>query len=319
MDTIHMQYMELRKAVKRTKMLRLFLAGVSGSGKTYTSLAVGTALAKLDGDKPVVLFDTEASSAELYADRFDFLTAQITAPYEPQKFIDALQVAGAAGAGVVIIDSISHAWNGAGGLLEMVDAFSRQDSGRRGNAFTNGWSKATPIQQKLFEAILRAPFHVIVTARSKTEYAIQKDEKGRDVPVKIGMAPVQRADVEYEFDVMLDMDIDHVGRVTKSRLAGVADKVFVKPGADLAAMLYNELQGEPVDSVPAELMQRLNELGAIVYGAEWRTPAHEKQTAEWASKGVVHAIDALSANEVKALVQALERKQKQAAPEKVAA
>lgn len=312
--------MQLQKAVKRTKLLRLFIAGVSGSGKTYTALAVGTALAKLDGDKPVVLFDTEASSAELYADRFDFLTGQIEAPYEPQKYIDALKVAADAGAGVVIIDSISHAWNGAGGLLEMVDAFSRSDSGRRGNAFTNGWSKATPIQQKLFEAILRAPFHVIVTARSKTEYAIEKDDRGRDVPVKIGLAPVQRADVEYEFDVMLEVDHTHTGRVTKSRLAAVADKVFVKPGADFAELLYNELQGAPaVSGVPAELMQRLNELGAIVYGAEWRTPEHEKQTAEWASKGVVHAIDALSTNEVKALVQALERKQKRAAPEKVAA
>lgn len=319
------QKLTLRKAVKRTKKLRMFLSGVSGSGKTYTALAVGTALAKLDGGAPVVLFDTEASSAELYAHRFDFLTAQIEAPFDPQKFIDALAVAAEAGAGVVIIDSISHAWNGAGGLLEMVDQFAQTSTGKRGNAFTNGWSKGTPIQQRLFEAILRSPFHIIVCARAKTEYVIERDDKGRDVPVKIGLAPVQRADVEYEFDVMMEIGIDHVGRVVKARLEDVADKVFVKPGADFAALLHAELQGEegagnhsPVVMPTAEQVAELNKLGAAVYGAEWRTPAHELQTAEWASKGAIKTIDKLSAEEVKTLIAALQRKQA-AAAEKVAA
>lgn len=319
------QKLTLRKAVKRTKKLRMFLSGVSGSGKTYTALAVGTALAKLDGGAPVVLFDTEASSAELYAHRFDFLTAQIEAPFDPQKFIDALAVAAEAGAGVVIIDSISHAWNGAGGLLEMVDQFAQTSTGKRGNAFTNGWSKGTPIQQRLFEAILRSPFHIIVCARAKTEYVIERDDKGRDVPVKIGLAPVQRADVEYEFDVMMEIGIDHVGRVVKARLEDVADKVFVKPGADFAALLHAELQGEegagnhsPVVMPTAEQVAELDKLGAAVYGAEWRTPAHEQQTAEWASKGAIKTIDKLSAEEVKTLIAALQRKQA-AAAEKVAA
>lgn len=305
-----------KPAVKREKKLRMFLTGASGAGKTYTALAVGTVLAKLSGGGLVAVLDSEASSAELYADRFDFVTAQIDAPYAPQKYIDGIRAAEQAGVAVLIIDSISHAWNGAGGLLEMVEQFSQTSTGKRGNAFTNGWSKATPIQQQMFETILRAPMHIIVTARTKTEYVLEKDDRGRDVPVKIGTAPVQRADVDYEFDVVLEMTHEHVGRVSKSRFASVADMIVPKPGANFAETLYAELQGEAkakgekhstVAKPTAEEFAGMMAMGASFYGAEWGNEVQAK-IADWASKGQVTQLVDLSRAEVEAVVDSLARK-----------
>lgn len=297
--------MALKQAVKHQKKLRMLVTGPSGAGKTYTALAVASALAKLDGGKDIAVFDTEAGSASLYAGRFTFLTDQIEPPFTPEKIVAALREAEMAGIGVVILDSISHAWAGEGGILDIVNTATAASSSK--SAFTQGWSKATPVQNKMIEAILRSPCHVICTARSKTEYALTKDEKGRDKPTKLGMAPVQRPDFEYEFDIVLDMSVSHVGEVTKSRFEAVADQVIQKPGADFAQMIWNELQGAPVETEQHnQRLTVLESLGTQVYGDGW-TEARSK-LAEWASGGVSHTVERLKATEVEKAIVGLNNK-----------
>lgn len=302
--------MALKQAVKHQKKLRMLVTGPSGSGKTYTALAIASALAKLDGGKEIAVFDTEAGSASLYAGRFTFLTDQIEPPFTPEKIIGALREAEMAGVGVVILDSISHAWAGEGGILDIVNQATAASSSK--NQFTQGWSKATPIQNKMIEAILRSPCHVICTARSKTEYALTKDEKGRDKPVKLGMAPVQRPDFEYEFDIVLDMSVSHVGEVTKSRFEGVADKVVEKPGEAFAKLIWEELQGAPVeqkvDRPTNDLFERMNQLGVTVYGDAWNTGDLQARLAEWASGGPIKSLNLLRANEIETAIAGLNRK-----------
>ena len=228
-----------QKAVKHESKLRLAFAGPSGSGKTYSALAVGTSLGK------VAFVDTEHGSASKYADLFDFDVVNMHAPYHPNKYVQAIQAAADAGYDVLILDSLSHAWNGAGGLLEIVEQASKK---YKGNTYA-GWSEGTPLQNALIEAIVGADIHIIATMRSKQDY-ILVEKNGRQMPQKVGMAPVQRDGFEYEFDVFLDMDIENNAVVQKTRCPVLAGQVISKPGDQLASTLREWLSGAPAPVEP---------------------------------------------------------------------
>lgn len=231
--------MAFQKAVKHEAKLRLAIAGPSGSGKTYTSLAIATALA--NGGK-VALVDTEHGSASKYADLFDFDVMELAAPFHPDRFCEAIREAGRAGYSVLVLDSLTHAWSGAGGLLEIVDSIAVRM--KTTNTFA-AWKDATPIQNRLVEAIVAASLHIIATMRSKQDYVLTQDDRGKSTIRKVGMAPQQREGFEYEFDVFMDMDMDNTGIVQKTRCPDLTGGVFKKPGADVADILARWLQGVP--------------------------------------------------------------------------
>lgn len=218
-----------KQATKRAAKLRMAIAGPSGSGKTYSALAVGTAL----GGR-VALLDTEHGSASKYADLFRFDAAEMKAPFHPERYIKVIQAAAEAGYEVLIIDSLSHAWAGQGGLLEEVDKVAKRSQSKNGFA---AWKEVTPIHQKLIEAMLAAPLHVIATMRSKQEYVIEEDDRGRKSPRKLGMAPVQREGMEYEFDVFGELDQGNNLIISKSRCVELAGQVIHKPGREMADTL----------------------------------------------------------------------------------
>jgi DNA polymerase III delta prime subunit len=238
-----------KKAVKHEAKLRLAIAGPSGSGKTYTALALATSL----GSK-VAYIDTEHNSASKYADLFDFDVMNMTSPYHPDKFSDGIKSAVNGGYDVVVLDSLSHAWSGSGGLLQIVDHASKKF---KGNSYA-GWSEGTPIQDRLIEAIVSANIHVICTMRSKQDY-ILVEKNGRQTPQKVGMAPVQRDGFEYEFDIFLDMDTENNAIVSKTRCSEIAGALIPKPGKELADILAEWLSGvkaEPV-ALPYEIGQEV--------------------------------------------------------------
>lgn len=234
-----------KKATKEKAKGKVALIGTSGTGKTWTSLLLARELAGPDGR--VAVIDSEHGTAAKYADVFSFDHLALES-YEPENYIEALRLSASQGYDVVVIDSLSHAWAGKGGLLEFVDQERRKS--KSGNAFTDGWGKATPRHNKLIEAILACPIHLIVTMRSKTEYVIEKDEKtGKSTPRKIGMQPVQRDGLEYEFDVVGDMDLDNTLTITKSRCPKLHGAVLEKPGKNLAEPLREWLTSG-VDPAP---------------------------------------------------------------------
>lgn len=216
-----------KKASKKAARLRLALMGPSGSGKTFTALRVGCAL----GAK-VAVVDTERGSASKYADRFTFDVMELD-NFHPDNFVRAINDASAAGYDVLVIDSLSHAWNGKDGALEQVDKAAARSKSK--NSF-DAWREVTPMQTALVDTILRARCHVIVTMRSKQEYVLETNERGKQVPRKVGMAPVQRDGMEYEFDVIGDMDESKLV-VTKSRCPALAKAVVNEPGEEFAATL----------------------------------------------------------------------------------
>lgn len=233
--------MRFTKAEKKQSRLRLALVGPAGSGKTFTALTVAQAF----GDR-VAVIDTERGSASKYAGdvaEFDVLELDT---FAPRQYVDALRAAAREGYPVVVVDSWSHAWSGAGGALEMVDKAAAKS--RSGNSFA-AWREVTPEHNAMVDAILRYPGHVIVTMRAKTEWVLEEDDRGRKVPRKIGLAPVQRDGVEYEFDVVGDMDHEHRLVISKSRCSALSNEVISRPGKALGETLRDWL----TDGAPAAL------------------------------------------------------------------
>ena len=215
--------MTFQRATRTQKKLRMALHGPSGSGKTFTALEIAKGL----GDK-IALIDTERGSAALYGDKFAFDTVELDY-FSVDTYISAINEAAEAGYDVLIIDSLSHAWNGLGGVLDAVN-------NTKGNTFTDGWGKVgTPQQNRLMDAILKCPCHVIATLRVKTDYEVERDDRGKVTPKKVGLAPVQRDGVEYEFDIVGSLNLENTLSVEKSRMIDLAGRIIPKPDRKLGA------------------------------------------------------------------------------------
>lgn len=255
----------IQKAAKVGRKARVFLSGVSGSGKTYTALT----WARVLGQR-VVVIDTENDSALDYADLFDFDHLPLRAPYTVERYTGAMDAAVEHGADVVVIDSLSHGWAGKGGLLELVDTLGAQN---RGDKFGAGWRVATPKHLDLIDRMTSLPAHVIATARSKQEYAIEVNDRGKNTPVKLGLAPVQRDGLEYEFAVTADITRQHVLTVTKSRCRDLDEYTETKPGPELAERLLKWLtEGRSVtEQVEAVYGQALDAQTADEFAALYRS------------------------------------------------
>ena len=199
--------MEIRKAERKKAKLRLGIAAPSGAGKTYSALLLAFGL----GGK-VGLIDTEHGSGDLYAHLGDYDIIGIEAPYSVKKYTDAIHAFEEAGYTSIIIDSLTHAWAGDGGLLDKQGKMADRGT----NSFA-AWRTITPEHNNLVDSMLRSPCHIIATMRAKQEYVLETNDKGKQQPKKIGMAPVQREGMEYEFTVMLDVDMNHIASASKDR------------------------------------------------------------------------------------------------------
>lgn len=213
-----------QRATKKSVRARVAFDGPSGSGKTWTSLE----WAHILGQK-VAVVDTERGSASLYSDRFEFDVLEISPPFHPDRLVSAIRDAEAGGYDVLIIDSLSHFWEGEGGVLDIADAAGARAGG---NSWA-GWKSATPALRHLIDVILAADMHIITTMRTKTEWVLEEKENhnGRTTktPKRVGMAPVMRQGVEYEMTVVGDIDLDHRLTISKSRCDALSDLV-VQPG-----------------------------------------------------------------------------------------
>lgn len=232
---------QFRRATKSRGRLRLALSGPSGSGKTYTALSVAEALAEKLGGR-VALLDTEHGSASKYADRFDFDVLELRGNYSPLWYQQAIEAAAATKQhAVLVIDSLSHAWEGAGGVLDRVDQYA---TSHRGDNF-GGWREMRPEQRALVDAMLATPLHIIVTMRSKHAYDTERDERGKMKVVKLGLKPVQTEGIEYEFDVAGTLDLQHVLTIDKTRAPKLDGAAIEKPGVELADALLEWLAAAP--------------------------------------------------------------------------
>ena len=200
----------LRKSNRKQAKMKLALAGPSGSGKTMSALLIAMGLAQNWND--IAVLDTENGSADLYAHLGEYNIIPLSAPYSPEQYIKAIDLAEKAEMKVLIIDSLSHCWEY---LLEVHSSMS-------GNTFSN-WSKITPRQNALIQRILNSNLHIISTLRTKQDYVLS-DKNGRLVPEKVGLKTITRDGVDYEFTLVFDIDIKHKATASKDRTGIFADK-----------------------------------------------------------------------------------------------
>ncbi len=270
-----------QKAVRSQARVRAAIDGPSGSGKTFSALRLAFALKAAGMGSKVAVIDTENNSASLYAgeapdgERWDFDVMNLS-QYSPDKFTDAINAAVREKYDIVVVDSLTHAWQGAGGALDLVDQ-------KGGNKFA-GWKDVTPMHRKMVDTIIRSPAHVIVTMRSKMEHVMVKDDRGNVVEIKkVGMAPIQRDGMEYEFTIYGSMDWSHQIKISKSRCSGMQDATAVKPGPDFWAPLFDWLKSA-APSDPASFAE-----SAPPPDVKKEPPEHspEGKPAGWAYAGVL--------------------------------
>lgn len=232
-----------QKAERRRVKPKIAISGPSGSGKTFGALTLATALGK-----KIAVIDTENDSASTYADRFEFDTVCLRPAYTVDKFIQAVTAAVRGGYDVVVIDSISHEWVGDGGLLSKKEEL---DAIKGTNQFAN-WAPISKDHERFKSLILNSDIAIIATMRSKQDYVLSQNDKGKQVPEKVGLAPVQREGMEYEFMTVFDVDMNHVASVSKDRTSlfdGKRFKITSETGKELADWLASAKA--PAEPTPA--------------------------------------------------------------------
>lgn len=223
--------MAFRKAERKQAKLKIGISAPSGAGKTYSSLLMAYGICG-DWEKIAVL-DTENNSADLYSDLGGYSVETIAPPFTPQKYINGIKEAVDAGFEVLIIDSLSHAWSGEGGLLDMQDKAVK--ASRSGNSYT-AWREVTPEHNRLVDAILQSDIDIIVTTRAKADYVMTDDGNGKKSVKKVGLAPIFRDGLEYELTVFFDLSQEHIATVSKDR-TGLFDGQNFKPTIDTGKTL----------------------------------------------------------------------------------
>lgn len=256
--------MAIQEVERKSAKMRVAMIGSSGSGKTLSALYLAYGVTQ--DWKKIVLIDTEHGRGQFYGKREDletggYLYTELAPPFTAERYIavakEAQQAVGTDG--VVIVDSFSHAWEGEGGILEYKEQVVEQNPNKTSFA---AWNDAGKKQNMLINVLLSLDCHVIVTMRTKMAYAMEVNERGKTVPVKIGLAPVQRENAEYEFDLAFNIARNHIATVSK-------DTTFLD---EWSGIITSEL-GEKIRKWLADGKEpsRCTDCGAVILSAQGRT------------------------------------------------
>jgi hypothetical protein len=199
--------MKLQQARRNQVKLRLGLSGASGFGKTYSALLLAYGITN-DWSK-IAIIDTENNSANLYAHLGNFNVLPLNEPYTPEQYINALKTCEKASMEVIIIDSITHEWQGKGGCLQIHEQL--------GGRFQD-WAKVSPRHQAFIDSILQCTCHVVTTVRSKIDYSMDSSSNGKTRVVKHGLKAITREGFEYELTVNFELiNENHLAKASKDR------------------------------------------------------------------------------------------------------
>lgn len=184
-----------KPSLENARLLTAFI-GETRKGKTLSALRF---MRGLIGPKGKLGFiDTEEKRAGVYARDHDFDVINIAAPFTPETYIEALRTFEDAGYDGVVIDSISHEWEGKGGILQIVDSSDVK------NEFTR-WKEPKKRHRKFVQDLLRSRMHIAACFRAKEKFSLQKNEQGKLVPVSRGLQVLQDENLPYEFMVQVTM------------------------------------------------------------------------------------------------------------------
>lgn len=271
--------MELVKASRKRAKIKMALQGPSGSGKTYSALVLAFGLCNKWSS--IAVIDSENHSAELYSHLGNYNVINIGAPFTPEKYCEAIKLCECSGIEVIIIDSISHEWDGVGGVLDI-------HGNMAGNSFTN-WNKITPRHNSFIQCILQSSSHIIATIRSKQDYVLQ-EKNGKMVPEKVGLRGVTRDGVDYEFTLVFDIDIKHNATASKDRTNLFSDKPEFKITAKTGEAILqwcnmgNKLSAELNNSTQTNLAIKIKSCSTVPELIELYGKCSESQQADFKSQ-----------------------------------
>lgn len=233
----------IRKATRQKAKIRLGLSAVSGGGKTYSALLIASGMTTWD---KIGIIDTE-HSADLYSHLGEYSVLTLEAPYSPERYIEAIKACEEMGMEVIIIDSITHEWDGEGGCLAIQD----QLGGRY-----QDWAKVTPRHQAFINTIIRSKCHIITTVRRKQDYDMTTDGNGKAKVEKVGLKEITREGFEYELTLNLEMDTKHNATASKDRTGLFMGKPAFVPTKETgeAILQWCESGVDPVEDAIAKLI-----------------------------------------------------------------
>ena len=247
--------MQLRQSKRSAAKIKIGLQAPSGAGKTYSALLIAKGLC--GSWNKIAVIDTENKSADLYSHLGAYNVLPLSPPYSPERYIEAINTCENEGMQVIIIDSISHEWEGTGGILEV-------HSNMLGNSFTN-WSKLTPRHNEFIQKILQSNCHIIATMRAKQDYVLS-EKNGKQVPEKVGLKGITREGMDYELTLVFEININHQAKSSKDR-TGLFDKMpeFILTEKTGERILKWCSQSHTVEDVKLkiEAVTNLSELGML--------------------------------------------------------
>ena len=234
-----MSKFSFKQATKAQSKLRLAIFGPAGAGKTFTALRLAMGIAEELNGK-IAVIDTEFGTASKYADRFQFDVLNLADP-KIENMMNAIDAA--RDYDILIIDSLTHSWKE---LLQEVNKLAKAKY--RGNTWA-AWSEGTPLQNNLVTAIQKFPSHLITTMRTKTEWITVADN-GKSRPVRVGLAPEQGKGIEYEFDMLMEINPEHVINVIKDRTGKFQDRIVEYPDEEFGKEILSWLnEGAPTNTI----------------------------------------------------------------------
>ena len=248
--------MRLENASRKQVKIKLSLSGPAGSGKTYSAILLAFGITN-DFTK-ICVIDSENKSASLYSHLGPFKVINLSAPFNPENYVEAIKLCEHSGVEVIIIDSITHEWSGKGGCLDLHE--KEVAKMKIPNSFT-AWASVTIRHQQFIDAVLNSSCHILSTIRSKTEYVIS-ERNGKQVPQKVGMAPITREGYDFEQTIAFDIDQQHKVFCTKDRTTLFQDKdpFIIAPDTGRKILEWCN-SGEYVDV--NDVVQRVNETKSI--------------------------------------------------------
>ena len=184
---------EDKPATREQVPIMVGLFGPSGGGKTYSALRLATGIQRVSKGE-IFVIDTEARRALHYAEKFKFRHLEFGAPFGPLDYLAAIEHCVDAGAGVVIVDSMSHEHEGPGGVLEMHDAEVQRMGGEKHNF--RAWSKPKAERRRLINRLLQLRVNAIFCFRAKEK--ARPDKGARDSLKDLGWMPIAGEEFVYE-------------------------------------------------------------------------------------------------------------------------
>lgn len=329
---------QLQKAKRKLVKMKMILGGPSGSGKTMSSLLMAYGLVKATHPdwsdeqcwEKICIIDTENGSASLYVGTHvgaynigEYFTIPMAPDYTFEKYEESITSAENAGMEVIIIDSLTHVWQGQGGALEQqAKAASARYSG---NSYM-AWRDVTPKFNHLMDKMLQSPCHIIGNIRAKTDYIQTKDNNGRTVVKNVGMGLQFRDSVDYDFGVVFMLDYTHTANATKDRTGLFDGKYFTitpETGKEIYQWLSTGAPEKP--SVPApqpavaaqpapepkttatqtdDALTKAQQMTGEVFKARYNAEGADKQALKQEMKDLIGMIDVTKCTDIEALRKA---------------